>query len=322
MAIVQITPPEPLPVSEDDYQAQNNLTDSRITNEIYPVDSGNVLKGAKFIIQGATFIANSDTLISGTASLYIKLVVSGSTATAEYITDLTGVTWSDVYNGYYNGSGEYVFFDEMLAFVSGVISQPKIIYNKIQSEITNQILKKVSDVVFNSIDIATLISGENLDITSLIQSSSLETGDINADTLNTGQGDNELYAMDQNVRTTDDLTFNNLALTGAFLPTEADVTDESELTTDGETFVLPRGLYNYIQITAAGGISGSDYATIYLERKDYGGSWFTLYSADNTSATFSIRTSDSLVSDGSDLRLRRVHTGTPGQQTIYSYRKS
>lgn len=154
MAIIQITPPESTPQSVGDYQAQNNLTDSRITNESYPVGSGNtVLKGAKFIIQGSTFIATADTPITGTESLYIKLVVTGTTAAPEYISDLTGVSWSDVYNGYYNISGEYVFFNEMLAFVTGVISDPKIIYNKIQSEITNQLLSKTSDVIFKNINV-------------------------------------------------------------------------------------------------------------------------------------------------------------------------
>ena len=39
-------------------------------------------------------------------------------------------------------------------------------------------------------------------------------GTLSSATVNTGQGDNELYAMDQNVRTTDNVTFNNLTTTG------------------------------------------------------------------------------------------------------------
>ena len=40
------------------------------------------------------------------------------------------------------------------------------------------------------------------------------TGGLTATTLNTGQGANELYAMNQNVRTTDDVTFDAAAFTG------------------------------------------------------------------------------------------------------------
>jgi hypothetical protein len=42
-------------------------------------------------------------------------------------------------------------------------------------------------------------------------------GSLTAPTLNTGQGNNELYAMDQNVRTTDNVTFNNVDIDGRLL---------------------------------------------------------------------------------------------------------
>lgn len=225
MSIIQVTPPESLPVSTADYQAQNNLTDSRITNEIYPVDSGNVLKGAKFIIQGATFIADSDTLISGTESLYVKLVVSGTTATAEYIPDLTGVTWSDVYNGYYNGSGEYVFFDEALAFLTNEITLPRIIYNKIITTavnyVTNQLLKTDSDVEFRD----------------MLLNSLEVTNDIICAAINTGQGLTEVYLMDQNVREADDVNFNSV---NGWLKKEINI-GSWDMNTD-ESVVIAHGL--------------------------------------------------------------------------------
>jgi hypothetical protein len=43
------------------------------------------------------------------------------------------------------------------------------------------------------------------------------TGQINGATLDTGQGHNELYAMDQNVRTTDDITIHDITYTGSLI---------------------------------------------------------------------------------------------------------
>lgn len=322
MSIVKITPPEATPQDVSDYQAQNNLTDARLSSEAFPIVSGNIVKGSKFIIQGSTFIADSDTPISGIESIYVKFVVSGSTATPSYISNITGVTWSDIYNGYYTGAGDFVFFDEMKAYILGDITTPKLIYNSIMSEITNQVLKKVSDVIFNSVNATTLISGLNLDITNLIQSSSIETGDINADTVNTGNGDVECYAMDQPTRTTDNVTFNDLSLNGEFNPAITGTETDGALQNDEEVYNFPVGLYSYIQITAAGQISATDYAILVIERKAFDGNWYATHSVDNTVGTFNIRTSDSLVSNGSNLRCRRVEVGSPGQSTVYSYRKS
>jgi hypothetical protein len=55
-------------------------------------------------------------------------------------------------------------------------------------------------------------------------------GTLDAPTLNTGQGDNELYAMDQNVRTTDDVTFSNIQWTGFRPYRSANVLTESNIT--------------------------------------------------------------------------------------------
>lgn len=209
MSIIQVAPPGSTPQDVADYQAQNNLTDSRLSNEIFPIGSGVILKGSKFIIQGSTFIATSDTAITGAESLYVKFVVVGNEATPEYIANLTGVTWSDVYNGYYNTLSEYVFFDEMKAYISGLITTPRLLYNSIMSEVTDQILKKVSNVEFGNL-LAKAINGDSLDVTGTVLSSSLETGDIDCDRINTGEGYTEVYPMDQPVRTTDDLVLNSL----------------------------------------------------------------------------------------------------------------
>ena len=59
-----------------------------------------------------------------------------------------------------------------------------------------------------NVGIGTASPGNKLDV----------NGGIDANTLNTGQGDNELYAMNQNVRTTDTVTFSSITGNGSGLP--------------------------------------------------------------------------------------------------------
>lgn len=73
---------------------------------------GYVRKGAMFNIGGSLFVADSDTAISGTYSGFIKLTVSGTTATPSYVSGSQSVTWDDENNGFYDGSGNYYSFDD------------------------------------------------------------------------------------------------------------------------------------------------------------------------------------------------------------------
>ena len=73
---------------------------------------GYILKGALFNIGGSMFMADSDTAISGTASDYIKLTVSGDTATAAYVTNISGVSWNGAYQGCFDSSGNLYITDE------------------------------------------------------------------------------------------------------------------------------------------------------------------------------------------------------------------
>lgn len=81
-----------------------------------------IKKGALFNIGGSLFVADADTSITGVASPYIRITPSGSSATAAFVSSLTGVSWNASYNGYYDGSGNLYIFDELRALAAGAIT--------------------------------------------------------------------------------------------------------------------------------------------------------------------------------------------------------
>jgi hypothetical protein len=78
------------------------------------IGGGYVKKGSLWNIGGSMFLADSDTLISGTRSqtvLAIRFTVSGETASASYATSLSGVSWNGAYQGYYDASGNMYYYE-------------------------------------------------------------------------------------------------------------------------------------------------------------------------------------------------------------------
>lgn len=193
MPITKLVPPSPSPLTTADYDAQNGLTDARLVYESFPVVGSNVVKGSRFLIFGSTFIASSTTAITGTPSPYILLTDSGSTAIPSFIPNLTGVTWSNIYNGYYDVSNNLVIFDEWEAFRIGAIGAPHRYLENIISKITNQILLKVSDVNFQNM----ALSGSITDVEDITGTGSIDMiGSVDAGAVNTGQGYNNVVPED------------------------------------------------------------------------------------------------------------------------------
>lgn len=129
MSINLITYPSDVPVSIDDWQNNIKLHDAVLLQQEDPwridYDNDEVMQGSVFQIQGAIYQADSDTEITGTASDYVKITPAGETASAAYVANLTGVSWNNVYKGYYDGSGNLHVFDEIKAIAAGVISAEK-----------------------------------------------------------------------------------------------------------------------------------------------------------------------------------------------------
>lgn len=78
-------------------------------NPIIKIANGYVKKGAMFCIGGELFAADADTAILGSnaGAIAVRFDVSGTTATATYVDDDTGVTWNGAYHGWYDTTNRY-----------------------------------------------------------------------------------------------------------------------------------------------------------------------------------------------------------------------
>lgn len=126
MALNLITAPTPVaPAGLADYVAQNNLLEAGFLNTELPlrVISGNIPESAVLHVAGAIYRADADTAIGPTgATDYVKITPAGATASADYVADLTGVTWHADYSGYYDVGGNLYIFDEGKAVNAGEIA--------------------------------------------------------------------------------------------------------------------------------------------------------------------------------------------------------
>lgn len=122
MAIARVNIPTPTaPVVVADYQAQ--LDQITALNQAFtgrnPVDGSTIRAGVVMMIGSVLYKATSDTTITGSTSLYVKITPSGATASASFVASLSGVTWNHAYGGYYDGSDNLYLFDEALAINAG-----------------------------------------------------------------------------------------------------------------------------------------------------------------------------------------------------------
>ncbi len=134
--INKIASPLATPTSLGDYTAQNSLilTLALVFQNTIKVVASNVLKGAVFFVGGSIYLADADTAISGSASDFVKLTPSedGLTLAATFVANLTGVTWSSTYNGYYDVDGNLYEFDELKAFSGALIAN--LSYKSVESK--------------------------------------------------------------------------------------------------------------------------------------------------------------------------------------------
>lgn len=127
MSIDKITDPASVPAAVADYQAQNTHLDRLLGNAVvpFPIDGTDIKKGSLFNIGGDMFYTSSDTAITGSASDYVKLTPGASVAVPTYVANLSGVTWNDAYNGYYDVGGNLYVFDTAKAIYDAAIAAVK-----------------------------------------------------------------------------------------------------------------------------------------------------------------------------------------------------
>lgn len=124
MPISQVNGPSDAPEQLTDWQKITNIFQAtwlRLTGALI-VSGSNIMKGSAVNIGGAWYVASTDTAITGSASEYVKLTISGSSVAAAFVANLTGVNWNKDWNGWYDALGSYYVFDEVKAFGAGLIT--------------------------------------------------------------------------------------------------------------------------------------------------------------------------------------------------------
>lgn len=121
MAINEVLfPTVPNPVIGD-WALAIELVEHAYKNIYNPVQfsGSNVVVGAVFQVGGHVYHTDGATAITGTSSDYVKLTITGTTLVPSFVADLTGVTWSSLWGGYYDGTGNLYIFDEVKAILAG-----------------------------------------------------------------------------------------------------------------------------------------------------------------------------------------------------------
>jgi len=109
MPINRYDNPNSTPTIPGDWPALIDLTGASYLQGVIPWTGSTMTEGFVFRLGGSVYRVDGSVSITGTASDYVKITPSGSTATASFVANLSGVTWNAVENGYYDGDGNRYF---------------------------------------------------------------------------------------------------------------------------------------------------------------------------------------------------------------------
>jgi len=260
--------------TQADFSQHSELIETRFLDQVTPplqVVAGVIPQGVVLQIGGAVYRSDSDTTITGTPSDYVRVTPDGATATAAYVSTLAGVSWAKQYAGYYDGSDNLYLFDEGKALAAGDIAS---VFGRYLAQQENGDVRVGRDLsVGNDLTVT-----DGATVGGTLNAGNVNTGngateifDMNQDlrtddnvafaTVNTGQGANELYDMNQNVKTYSNVTFNNLTINGGMLPESSPYLGSVSMSS--ESYHTPsRGLYNSSWYSNRGSLyspSSSDY---------------------------------------------------------------
>lgn len=126
MSLTLLTEPTPTspPSSADDWGYLNTKVTAMVQafTGRNPVVGSIIKAGTVIPVGNSLYKATVDETITGTASLYVKITPAGPTATASFVSSLTGVSWNHVTGQYVDGSGNVYLFDEARAVNDGFLS--------------------------------------------------------------------------------------------------------------------------------------------------------------------------------------------------------
>lgn len=169
------------------------------------------------------------------------------------------------------------------------------------------------DITANS---ASLTSNLNMGTNNITNAGSgAFTGTLTSATLNTGQGDNELYAMNQNVQTTDNVTFNNISPTGTV--------DGRDIATDGtklDTIETGAEVNNISDVNATDLTDGGD-STLHFHASDRARANHTgtqtMSTISDAGALATLNTVGTTQIDDDAVTLGKMASGTAGNLITY-----
>jgi hypothetical protein len=216
MAITQVANPSSVPSAVADYEAQNahiSAFNTICNNQPFILTNAEstglpaIVKGSYIHFGDNLYIVDTDDyIIQGTpvdGNNYIR--INGTTTlTATWIQDISSYEWNPVYQYKYIGTD---------------------IYNVTHALLPYLVVKDGTEYEKYSIAL------------------DASFGKLKSTSLDTGQGANELYAMNQNVRTTDSPTFEKLTLTTS--------TYDSKIIAAGASWVVPVGIYQTAKSVSA-----------------------------------------------------------------------
>lgn len=250
--------------------------------------------GAGSIVEqgGSLYYADANTAISGLAGIsnsthyWIKLVPSGSDLTPTATT--TSPTWSNTKHGWYDGNDLYIG--------GGYKDASGNYTDKYLFHFAQYSLKSLSDGLSlrgNSNADRRLVFADDAEI--LWDESEDEfyfNKNLSAPTVNTGQGDNELYGMDQNVKTDSNVQFNNVTVDGRL---RGELYTSGFLEVDnGNTYILSRGIWTIRLYNTA------TYIQAYIS-----GSWTNMVQGTGVKDN-----AVTIISDGSSFRVQNLSGAT------------
>ena len=179
--------------TQADFSQHSELIETRFLDQVTPplqVVAGVIPQGVVLQIGGAVYRSDSDTTITGTPSDYVRVTPDGATATAAYVSTLAGVSWAKQYAGYYDGSDNLYLFDEGKALAAGDIAS---VFGRYLAQQENGDVRVGRD----------LSVGNDLTVTD----GATVGGTLNAGNVNTGNGATEIFDMNQDLRTDDNVAF-------------------------------------------------------------------------------------------------------------------